>query len=1296
MQPLLQRPWHGVADTLSPFLSRYRRAARRWLSALWCRFALLVMLLSVPLLPAGTAVAQERQLVVGSEVDFPPFATGAADSTPGGFTVELWQAVAQEMHLGHRFRVRPFDELLQDFRAGRIDVLINLAQSAKRAEFADFSVPNVVAYGAIFTRKSGPRPQSEQEAKERSILVLRGDLAHDYALANGYRNLVPTSDVASAMKLLAAGQHDGVLVSRLAGLMTLKELGLSEIEPLDEPIRGVVQRFSFAVRKGDSELLARINEGLALTRASGKTQAIYEKWFAPLDPRRPSLADLGRYLLPAGALVTLSFGLFLYQRRVSRQLAASADVLREQQGALSQAQQLARLGNWSWHREAAALQWSDEMRRLHDLPATDAVTRDAFLRTVHADDRAALSSRLDAALSAGQPFELEYRLLRPGGDERWVQHRAEAQGAGTGRVLGTVLDITLRKRSEALQSAQSALLEQIAEGRPLTPLLNAIVASLESQVPAAMGGVLLVDDAGTALTQPLGDNLPAAYREGLDGLRIGPTAGSCGTAVHRLEAVIVTDTATDPLWQDFRDFAASNGIRACWSQPIVGSNGKVLGTLSLSHRQPGAPGAEHLQLLATHAHIAALAIERRRVESEIQQANEQLESRVVERTAQLEAEVAERKRAEVDLRSAKEFAESAASAKSEFLANMSHEIRTPLHGVLGAMEMLGDTPLTGQQQRFIDTARTSANILLGVIDEILDFSRLEGGKLRIETIDFDLHRTVEDVTSVLAQRAHAKQVELACFIAPEVPQMVAGDPVRLRQILVNLVGNAIKFTERGEVVITCTGTLQPERGRPTLTVEVRDTGIGIPSDKQAQLFEPFMQADNSTSRKYGGSGLGLSISRRLIELMGGTIGFESEVGRGSRFWFELPLRPAHSRVQALRSTALAGTRVLVVDDNATNRVILHRYLTSWSAQSGSASGGDEALAKLQDSDQSGHPYDLVLMDLNMPGMDGYTLVRAMQADPSLASVPVIMLSSSMQDPSRMGGLRVDIWLDKPVRQSDLHDAIATVLGRRRAPPVAPPPRTASRFNGERVLLVEDNAVTRDLGVQMLRNQGFEVEVAETGAEAVAAVQQRPFDAVLMDIQMPGMDGYEATRLVRQWELATNRARVPILALTAHALPSDRERCLAAGMDDYIVKPYKAATVAAAVSRWLMPPGHRAIREAHPTVLDNERLQEVRSVMKEEFPSLMRAAATSLQQLGTEIRGLSPQKDAERLQDAVHRIKNTAGDVGAVRLHEMAGGIERLLADGGSGDDGLVHLDAEARAAASALLALTAAETTHAA
>ena len=623
------------------------------------------------------------------------------------------------------------------------------------------------------------------------------------------------------------------------------------------------------------------------------------------------------------------------------------------------------------------------------------------------------------------------------------------------------------------------------------------------------------------------------------------------------------------------------------------------------------------------------------------------------------------------LREAKEAAEAAAEAKSQFLANMSHEIRTPMHGVLGALEMLRDPALDPSRQRYLDIANASAEILLTLIDEILDFSRLEAGKLRIETLDFELRRAVEDVTAMLGRRAHAKGLELACFIAPDAPDLLKGDPIRLRQILSNLVSNAIKFTPRGEVVVNVTAE-RLEASRVLLRFEVRDTGIGIAADKQALLFQPFVQADGSTSRRFGGTGLGLSIARRLTELMGGEIGLSSEPGVGSRFWFRLPLAVAAPRQPD--AADLAGKRLLIVDDNATNRLILRRYLTAWGVRPGSANGGEEALAKLRDAVAAGRPYQLVLLDFNMPGMDGLALAKRLRQDPALAGTRLLMLSSSSQDPAIINQLGIDIWLDKPVRQSDLHDAIATILNAdaRHAQVEATPlfrPETEWRFSGQRVLLVEDNATSQQLGEAMLRQQGLAVDIAGNGLEAIATLQRQLYAIVLMDVQMPELDGFEAARRIRIWEATENRARTPIVALTAHALPADRDRCLAAGMDDYLVKPYSSRSLGAVIARWLAPTGPvRAATETETRTetaphLDPAKLAEVRTLMGPQFATLLTTFAAAARDQLQQARCAHQTKDSEALLNVVHRLKNTGGDIGATNLHAVAATLEQDLKRG---------------------------------
>jgi len=525
-----------------------------------------------------------------------------------------------------------------------------------------------------------------------------------------------------------------------------------------------------------------------------------------------------------------------------------------------------------------------------------------------------------------------------------------------------------------------------------------------------------------------------------------------------------------------------------------------------------------------------------------------------------------------ELVSAKEAAETMTRTKSEFLANMSHEIRTPMNGVLGMLELLEQSTLPASERSFVRTARHSAESLLGVLNDILDFSKIEAGKLQLESIDFDVRELAEEVTALLAKQAHAKGIELLCNVPSDLPPRVRGDPTRLRQVLVNLVGNALKFTQKGEVALSVAQNGTGERGI-ALAFEVRDTGIGMSKDTVGRLFRPFTQADSSTTRKYGGTGLGLAITHQLVSLMGGEIRVRSEEGKGSTFAFTLHL-PVGDGTQRgrLSATALSGMRVLVVDDNATNRLIVEHHLAAWGVQPVSAAGGWEAMGMLRDADAAGQPFDLMLLDYHMPGMDGIELSRRVQADSTLCRVPRILLSSSGRlHGEEAAGAGLAGTLAKPVRARQLYEAITLALGRE-----APPADAGGRATqpgikrNARLLLVEDNPGNQKVALVTLRRLGYEVELADNGRTALDLAAQKPFDLVLMDCQMPEMDGFAATRALRQREREQALRRIPIVALTANALEGDREQCLAAGMDDYLTKPFKREQLEAILGRWIAP------------------------------------------------------------------------------------------------------------------------------
>ncbi len=687
---------------------------------------------------------------------------------------------------------------------------------------------------------------------------------------------------------------------------------------------------------------------------------------------------------------------------------------------------------------------------------------------------------------------------------------------------------------------------------------------------------------------------------------------------------------------------------------------------------------DELGTLIDHFNAMLAEIERR--DAVLARHRDELEREVAIRTAELRAMVD-------DLARARDAAEDASRAKSQFLANMSHEIRTPMNGVLGMAEVLAGTSLNERQRRFTQTIRASAEALLAIINDILDFSKIEAGKMELSTAAFDLRDLAEDVSEFCAESAHRKGLEIACCLPPDLPRSFLGDAGRLRQVLVNLIGNAIKFTAAGEVSLRV--AVLEEVGREAIIeFAVKDTGIGIKPEQLPRIFESFRQADGSTTRRFGGTGLGLTISKQLVELMGGRIQVESTLGKGSTFRFTVRLQRIPEQQRSTAAPSIAGARVLIVDDNATNREILEHQLSRWRVDHESAADGPQALTRLSDASRRGRPFEMVVLDHHMPGMDGIEVARRIRHAPEHDRMRLMMLSSVSDqiDPDELAQIGVAACLNKPVRQSALYNALAAAFAAGRAPEASRIDSHASHgavhevaFSGH-VLLAEDNVVNQEVAVNMLEGLNCQVTVAGNGIEALAALERGSFDLVLMDCQMPELDGFATTMEIRRREATAGWSPRPILALTANAMEGDRERCIEAGMDDYLSKPFTREALAAMLSHYLpqvktpqrvaanaaarnMAATVETVDAEEPPAIDVQALKPIMALARPGRPSpLLKVISLYLDawpEQNEKLRLAVATSDADAMWKVAHALKSSSAIVGATGLSSIFKHVEAL-------------------------------------
>ena len=867
-----------------------------------------------------------------------------------------------------------------------------------------------------------------------------------------------------------------------------------------------------------------------------------------------------------------------------------------------------------------------------------------YIEFVHPDDQQATVSEAAHVASGRSTLSFENRYRCKDGSYRWLLWSAIVR-AEKGLIYCVAADVTERKREDVRLAAQYAVTRVLAEAPDLVVGAPKILQAICEGLGWSVGGIWRVDGKENVLRCVETWHVPSARLEDFDrvtrALTLALGKGLPGRVWSNARPVWIEDVTQDANFPRAA-IAAREGLHAAACFPIL-LGSEVLGALEFFSHEIQQPDAKLLEMMGAIGSQIGQFIERKNAEDALRVYAD-------------------------DLEVARNRAEQATRAKSEFLANISHEIRTPMNAMIGMTELALATRITREQREYLTAVQGSADALLALVNDLLDFSKIEARKLQLDRVGFQLRDALEDTMRVLAPRAHKKGIELACHIDPSVPDTLVGDPLRLRQIVLNLVGNAIKFTDRGEVLVQAQVESRHDQ-KVQMHFSVRDTGIGIPPEKQQVIFEAFSQADSSTTRRYGGTGLGLAISAQLVELMGGTISVESEPGLGSTFHFTawLDVEEAGAEEASGRWHSMTDLPVLIVDDNATNRRILEEVFSNWRMRPVAVEGGRAALAALEKSSREAQSFAVVLLDGHMPDLDGFELAQRITRDQRYRRTRVVMLTSAgePEDVARCGKLGISAYLTKPVKQSELFDVVVSVL----SDPVVEKPKSPKKTRakrGLRVLLAEDNQVNQLVASRILEKLGHQVTVVSSGRQAVSAAQAGKFDVIVMDVQMPEMDGLEATAEIRRWERTTGK-HVPIIAMTAHAMKGDRERCLEAGMDGYTSKPIRIKELEQAISK-LVPTVSVDVPvsksdEAEP-VIDHRAVLEGFGGNRRLLSQSIRLFLADYPQRLAEIREAIGRGDANALARAAHALK---GSVGNFALKDVFAIAQRLETMGRKGE-----------------------------